>query len=152
MENPLIGIVIPIIQKKYILKLLSNIKNIINNGNCIVCVVNDGNTRINNYLNQNLPKNIELLTLEKNLGFSSANNNGWQYLIDKYPSIIYLGTINDDTVPDENWLRQMEMTLKKNPNVGACSPGMITYTGFLKNKKKYYSTYKLSNKKIPVKI
>ena len=149
MNSPSVGIVIPIIQTRYIFKLLDKIKSIINN-KYVICVVNDGNQKINKYLEKKLSQNIELLNLDKNLCFAGANNSGWKYLINKYPSIKYLGTINDDTIPDSNWIQFMESTLRRNPNVAACSPGMITYNGIFKNKKKYYSIWKLGDKKNPM--
>ena len=150
MNKPITGIVIPIIRKKYILNLVNNINDIINNNRYVVCVVNDGNNKINDYLKKQLPKKIHLINSENNMCFSGANNKGWKFLINKYPSIQYLGTINDDTVPEKNWLKELEKTLIDNANVGACSPVMITYEGFFKKKKKYTSTYKLCNIKKPM--
>ena len=143
MNKPTTGIVIPIIKKKYILNLIKNIDDIIGNNRYTICVVNDGNNKINDYLKNELPENVHLLNLKNNLCFSGANNSGWKFLINKYPNIKYLGTINDDTIPEINWLQSLEKTLTDNNNVGACSPIMITYEGFFKHTKKYTSTYKL---------
>jgi len=149
MNTPTTGIVIPIIRKKYILNLIENINDIINNNRYAICVVNDGNNKINNYLKNQLPENVYLLNLENNMCFSGANNKGWKFLINKFPDIKYLGTINDDTIPQINWLQSLEKTLTDNNNVGACSPVMITYEGFFE-RKKYTSTYKLCDIKKPM--
>ena len=50
MIEPKIGIVIPIVQKKFNLDLINTIKSTINKQNIILCVVNDGNKSINSYL------------------------------------------------------------------------------------------------------
>ena len=151
MNKPITGIVIPIIRKKYIFNLLEKLNNIIENNLYAICIVNDGNNKINDYLKEKIPQNIDLLNLKENLCFAGANNEGWKFLILKYPSIKYLGTINDDTIPfNKNWLQSLERILIDNNDVGACSPSMITYQGFFKKREKKYSTFKLYNKSKPM--
>ena len=153
MKTPQIGLVIPIFHRKYIIWLINQIFKTIHENNIIICVVNDGNTKITNYLINNLPKEVELLNLEKNLCFAGANNAGWKLLVKKYPSITYLGTINDDTSPQNDWLNALVNTMKNNNNVAACSPIMITNNNKLfNNKKQYSSTWKLENGKYPMVI
>ena len=150
MKNPEIGIVIPIIQRKYIIELINKIDNTTYDNNYIICVVNDGNINIKDYLIKYLPNTTELLNLENNLCFAGANNAGWKLLINKYPSIKYLCSINDDTNPHKNWLHFLENCLKNNTNVAVCSPIMITHNGFFINKKQYSSTWKLGDTKHPM--
>ena len=145
MKNPKIGIVIPIVQRNYIIDLINKIGKTAKNKNYVICVVNDGNITIKNHLIKNLPKTVELLNLENNLCFAGANNAGWELLINKYPSIKYLCSINDDTSPHNNWLYYLENSLENNNNVAACSPIMITQNGFFNNKIQYSSTWKFGD-------
>lgn len=145
MKKPIIGIVIPIVQSKYVFDLIKQIEKTTNEKNYAICIVNDGNLNIKHYLLKHLPSTIELLNLKNNLCFAGANNAGWEFLINKHPSIQYLCTINDDTIPNNNWLDHLKDCLKKNPTVAACSPIMIIRKGFFKNKNQYYSTWKFGD-------
>ena len=151
MKNPQIGLVIPIVQRKYIFKLIKQIIQTTHNNDCVICVVNDGNNKIINYLKKQLPKDVELLNLERNLCFAGANNAGWEFLLNKYPLIKYLGTINDDTTPQKNWLDALVSTMENNSKVAACSPVMVTHSNNLFNKKvQYSSTWKLGDSMHPM--
>ena len=153
MNKPQIGLVIPIVQRKYIISLIKQINKTAQDNNIAICVVNDGNNKIENYLDKYLPKEIELLNLENNLCFAGANNAGWKFLVDKYSSIKYLGTINDDTIPQNNWLDPLVLSLKNNNRVAACNPIMITHSNnILNNKSQYSSTWKLGDSKHPMVI
>ena len=153
MKKPQIGLVIPIVQRKYIISLIQQINKTVHDNNIAICVVNDGNNKIENYLDKYLPKEIELLNLENNLCFAGANNAGWKLLVDKYSSIKYLGTINDDTIPQNNWLDSLVLSLKNNNRVAACNPIMITPSNnILNNKSQYSSTWKLGDSKHPMVI
>ena len=153
MISPTIGLVIPIVQRKYIIGLIKQIRQTVQDSDVIICVVNDGNNKIINYLKKNLPRDVELLNLKQNLCFAGANNAGWKLLVQRYPNIKYLGTINDDTIPQNNWLHVLVDIMDNNSNVGACSPVMITNDNNLFNKKvKYSSTWKLGISKHPMVI
>ena len=67
MNKPQIGLVIPIVQKKYIIQLIKQILQPIHDNDIVICVVNDGNNKIINFLINNLPKEVELLNLEKTI-------------------------------------------------------------------------------------
>ena len=151
MNKPQIGLVIPIVQRKYIISLIKQINKTAPDNKIAICVVNDGNNKIENYLDKYLPKEIELLNLENNLCFAGANNAGWELLINKYPSIKYLGSINDDTDPQDQWLKYLVQSMETDSNIGACGPVMITYANkFIKRKIKYTSTWKLGTEKAPM--
>ena len=148
-----IGLVIPIIQRGYIFDLLKQIKQTLYDNKVIICVVNDGNIKIKKHLINNLSKEVELLNLEKNLCFAGANNAGWKLLINKYPSIKYLGTINDDTIPQNKWLDNLVRSMEDNTTVAACSPVMMAYRkNIFSTKVIYSSTWKLGNGKHPMVI
>ena len=87
-SKPRIGIIIPIIQKKYIKNIISLIFKTNNRKDLLVCVVNDGNRKINNYVNKLRTHNIEIINLKNNSCFAGANNAGWKYLINKFPHLL----------------------------------------------------------------
>ena len=46
MNKPQIGLVIPIVQRKYIISLIKQINKTVHDNNIVICVVNDGNNKI----------------------------------------------------------------------------------------------------------
>ena len=151
MNSPQIGLVIPIIQRRYILNLIKIIKETVIDFEIVICVVNDGNNKIKKYLCNQLPLDVELLNLEKNVCFAGANNAGWKFLLNKFPSIKYLGTINDDTIPRYKWLNYLVQSMEVNSSIGACAPVMITHTNHIyKRKEVFSSTWKLGGEKNPM--
>jgi len=153
MNQPRIGIVIPVVQKKYIINLIRYIKETVNRKDITICIVNDGNHKINQYLYNHLSEDIKLLILEKNKCFAGANNAGWKYLLEKYPSLDYLVTLNDDTIPKDNWLDNLVESIEVDKNIALCGPVMISLTKKLfKNEINYSSTWKLGDEKQPMVI
>ncbi len=145
MIKPKIGIVIPIVQKKYITDLISQIYETVERNDIVLCVVNDGNTRIRKYLQKMIPKKVHLVNLDQNKCFAGANNVGWNYLMDNYPSLKYLGTINDDAIPSKGWLDEMITRLENNERLGACSPIMLSTDSKESDEIQKASTWKLNN-------
>lgn len=78
--------------------------------------------------NSNL--NIQLMQLEKNMGFTGGNNIGV-----KYSKSEYLCFLNNDTVVDKNWLKELIVPFLKYKNLGAVTC-MI---------KKYYNPNEVEN-------
>ena len=151
MNSPQIGLVIPIIQRRYIINLIKIIKETVIDFEIVICVVNDGNNKIKKYLCNQLPLDVELLNLEKNVCFAGANNAGWKFLLNKFPSIKYLGTINDDTIPQYKWLNYLVQSMEVYSTIGACAPVMITHTNHIfKRKEVFSSTWKLGGEKNPM--
>lgn len=150
MNKPQIGMVIPIIQKRYILGLIENIYEKTGKDSVVLCVVNDGKSKLKSYLENNLPVQVELVHLNKNKCFAGANNAGWVHLIKKYPSIKYLGTINDDTIPKNNWLEALYSVLDKNDDVGACSPVMLAGSYQKSPLQLHAATWRLSASSTPM--
>jgi GT2 family glycosyltransferase len=133
-----VGLVIPIYQTKFIKQTVANIIKTTNSQDLIVCIVNDGGKIISDFLSRgNWPNNVIILNLKENKAFASANNAGWKYLIRKFPSIKYIGSINDDTIPRSNWLDYLVDTLNKYPRVGLAMPVMETNLGWFGTKKNY---------------
>ena len=147
--NYTIGIVIPVYQKKYIRNLVKQIFKTVSRKDFCICIVNDGNSAVKEYLAKyNWPVNIEILNLSKNGGFAAANNLGWKFLSKKYPTINYLGTLNDDTIPHKNWLDNIVIALENNPNIAMAAPIQVIRNGWF-GQKQEYAVFRLGNANLP---
>ena len=140
-----IGIVIPIYQEKFIIKLIKQISKLGSKRRFIICIVNDGVPQLAYYLNNcSWPDNVIILNLPENKQFAGANNAGWAYLTHQFPTIKYLGTLNDDTIPQKDWLDELVEVLEKYPQSALAGPIMETPGGRFGSKKRYavwqYST------------
>lgn len=71
---------------------------------------------------------IRLITTEKNLGYTKANNLAIRTILNKGPSDFFL-LLNSDTVFQNNAIDQMASYLINNPDVGAVSPALILPDG-----------------------
>jgi len=132
----LIGIVIPVYQTKFIRNLIDQIQKTVRRNDFCICVVNDGKPNISGYLNKfTWPQNVFIESLEKNSGFSAANNHGWKYLSANFPSIKYLGTLNDDTKPYNGWLDVLFNVLEYNHKTAIAAPVQIVKYGLFQIKK-----------------
>jgi len=128
-----IGIVIPIFQIKYIKKLMHNILNQKYKNNFQICIVNDGKKEYSDILNaMKYPGNVVIVTTTGTVGFSKANNYGWEYLLSEYKEIEYLGSINDDTIPRDGWLDALVDSIKALPRTALAVPITEEKNGFLK--------------------
>jgi len=122
-----VGIVIPIYKADFIKNLVERIIDTCGRVDFKICIVNDGNKDIKQFLDEETwGENIDVLNLKKNKCFAGANNEGWKHLINKYADIEYLCTINDDTVPETNWLEELLIALDKYPKTALAAPIMIT--------------------------
>lgn len=54
---------------------------------------------------------VELIQLDKNTGFAGANNHGFRQLDPDQ----WVALLNPDTVPDQNWLLELENSVVENP-------------------------------------
>lgn len=145
-----IGIVVPIYQKQFICKLVQQIMELGSTSSFVICIVNDGNPDVEHLLAEHTwPENVITLNLPENRRFAGANNSGWKHLTDKFPSVKYLGTINDDTVPHAGWLDALVDALEKYPQTALAAPSMETDQGWLGTRRNY-ATWQLRNADIPV--
>lgn len=145
------GIIIPTIQTKYLDKCLRSIQDSGLPYDTVICVVNDGNISLHDeieHICSPFPF-VHVLHLEHNHGFAGVNNTGWRYLIKKYPSIKYLGTLNDDTIPHNGWLNALVDGLNKYPQVAISAPIMETNEGWL-GMRKDYAVYTLKDADTPL--
>lgn len=125
----MVGIVIPLYLTRFIDNMIDNLKETTKNVDAVFCFVNDGKIEIKNHFKDiNLPDNMHVIHRENNGGFATANNSGWEYLLQTYPEIDYLGTLNDDTIPRENWLYEMIESISKDENICAVVPNVREFT------------------------
>lgn len=82
------------------------------NGNKKIIVV-DNNTLISQEKSEILKYNIDLVSLNQNLGFAKGNNAGCKYAVEKY-NPDFLCVINSDTLIDQvNFIDQVNSLYKK---------------------------------------
>jgi len=116
----------------------------------IICIVNDGNPDIARFLAEHTwPENVVTLNLPENRRFAGANNAGWKYLTHKFPSIRYLGTINDDTIPRAGWLDALAHALGKYPQTALAAPVLETNQGWFGTRRDY-ATWQLGDADTPL--
>lgn len=134
-----VGIVLPIYQRRFVKQTIRLIFETNQRPDMAICVVNDGNRKIESYVDHiALSNSVNVLHLTRNVGFAGANNAGWKYLIATYPNIKYLGTINDDTIPRRKWLDFLINALE-NYRAALSMPVMEQYerNGLFRHKRNY---------------
>ncbi len=140
------GIIIPTIQTKYLDKCLRSIQDSGLPDGTVICVVNDGNISLHDKIEHICSpfSFVNVLHLEHNHGFAGANNAGWKYLIEKFSTIKYLGTLNDDTIPRGGWLDAMVLALKTYPKTAMSAPIQELKQGLF-GRRKDYALFQLGN-------
>ena len=103
-NNPFVSIIIPVYnQLKYLAITINSILNFTKENFEIIVVDNGSGSDVKEYLKTfNQSKIIKVITNEKNLGFSKANNQGVKIAQGKY--ICFL---NSDVKVGENWLKML---------------------------------------------
>lgn len=141
-----VGFVIPVYQEKFILKLVKNLKRTANRSDTVFCIVNDGKQELEELIESVVDGELFIsLHLTETKNFSGANNAGWKYLIQNYPEIDYLGSLNDDTVPYKNWLNPLVTKIKSDPTIGVVSPQLIEKSSYWPFLKEYKAIWTLRN-------
>lgn len=126
MNNYEVGIVIPVYLTQFIGGTIDRLDTYSMNTKAVYCIVNDGMKEVKEYLKSiDLPDNMYVLNLPKNKCYAGSNNAGWKSLIEKYPNLEYLGSLNDDTICYNNWLDEMMNTIKKDPEIAAVAPNVL---------------------------
>jgi GT2 family glycosyltransferase len=137
-ESPRIGFVIPVYTTKFIKPVIRYLIENTDRSDAVFCVVNDGQPKVGKYLSKTrFPRNVIALDLEDNRCFAGANNAGWKQLIDEYPSLEFLGTINDDTRPHPGWLGPLVNALENYPRTGLAAPLEERREGLLRRRRTY---------------
>jgi hypothetical protein len=65
---------------------------------------------------------VRLLKLDKNLGFAGGNNRGMEIARGKY-----LALLNNDAVPEPQWLQELVRALENDPTAGFCASKILLY-------------------------
>lgn len=118
-----VGMVIPLYMTNFIANTINYLKNTTDKDETVFCIVNDGIPHVKDYLETLiLPENMYVVNLPNNRCFAGSNNAGFNSLLEKYPELEYIGSLNDDTIPKENWLSGMVETLDNNEDVALVTP------------------------------
>lgn len=92
-----------------------------------VVIVHNGSKQISEHTSQKL--SIKNLISEKNLGFTGGNNLGIDFALHEYnPDFILL--LNNDTLVDPNFLRQLLSHAQNHPRSGIISPLIYFAKGY----------------------
>jgi len=71
------------------------------------------------YVRENFLK-VKIIQLDKNYGFAKGNNKGIEEAF-KDKKVEYIVCLNNDTIVDKNWLKELIKTAEKNEKIGAVS-------------------------------
>lgn len=124
-----VGIVIPVYLSKFIGATIEGLSINTSQTKVVYCIVNDGSEEVKEYLKYvDLPENMYVLNLPENRCYAGSNNAGWKSLLEKYPDIEYLGSLNDDTICLNSWLDEMMDTIEKDINIAAVAPNVLGAT------------------------
>jgi len=69
-----------------------------------------------------LADSIKLIAFKKNLGFAGGGSEGL-----KHTNSEYIALLNNDTEPDQNWLKELVMAMDSDFNVGICASKLIVF-------------------------
>lgn len=129
-DDPLISIVTVNFNGK---KFLSNLFNSILNLNYpsekiqIIMVDNASTDGSIEFVRQRFPQ-VEIVELQKNLGFAGGNNEGFKRIKGEY-----IALVNNDCVVDRDWLKEMISIFKESSSssIGAVGPRVVFYYSYL---------------------
>lgn len=71
------------------------------------------------YIKKNFPK-TKIIQLKTNTGFAKGNNEGIKEAF-KDEKVKYIVCLNNDTIVDKNWLKELVKSAEKNKKIGAVS-------------------------------
>lgn len=66
----------------------------------------------------------KVIVMKKNTGFTGGNNAGFKEAM-KNKDIKYIVTLNNDTIADRNWLRNLVRAAEAEKNIGSCSSKVL---------------------------
>lgn len=83
------------------------------------------------FVTKNYPK-TKVIPLQENTGFAKGNNVGiWEAFKDN--EVKYIVCLNNDTIVDRNWLKELIKTAKRNKKIGMVSSKAFFITGEIQN-------------------
>jgi GT2 family glycosyltransferase len=142
-ENPVCSIIIPLFnQVNYTRECLEAIQKNTRVSYEVIFVNNGSSDGTNAFLEEKKAahSNIKVINLEKNIGYSGANNIGAKEASGKY-----LVLLNNDTAPKLYWLQEL-LAVMQRPNVGITGPkllypesDLVNHIGYVYSKK--YKTF-----------
>jgi len=112
--------------RKYLKYLTNAVKN--KPINCFLFEQNKNNFRFNLTQYSKIPSNRKIIFLlnKKNYGFSGANNIGIRFAQMNFrPDYVCL--LNNDTIVDRNWLKELVKGFSAEKKVGFCSSKLLMY-------------------------
>lgn len=143
-----IGLVIPVVQTTFVLGLVKRLLKGCRRTDLAICIVNDGKEEVASFMaGRTLPAQVHLLDLPENRRFAGANNAGWRHLIGLYPSLAYLGSINDDTIPAPGLVEGLVSRLEEHPRTAVAMPVMLIGNRIFPRS---YAVWKLGSADVPM--
>ncbi len=81
------------------------------------------------YVGEYFPK-VKIIRLDKNYGFAKGNNEGIREAF-KDKNVKYIVCLNNDTIVDKNWLKELVKTVEKDRKIGAVQSKILLPNGKL---------------------
>lgn len=107
--------------KEILKKCLDSLLKLTDYPNYKVIVVDNGSSDNSVEFVKNNYKNVDILALDKNYGFSGGNNKGIKYAKEKYNPDYFLLLNNDTEIIQRDWLKKLVKSAKKfNADIVGC--------------------------------
>lgn len=90
----------------------------------IIVIDNNSTDSTVGYVREKFPE-IKIIANRKNIGFASANNQG--YFLAQKNNSDYLVLLNQDTIVERNWLSHMTKIADKNAKIAAVQPKLLLH-------------------------
>lgn len=90
----------------------------------IIVIDNNSSDSTIGFVRDNYPQ-VKVINNRRNLGFAAANNQGY-YLAQKQGSE-YLVLLNQDTIVERDWLKELVRSIESNNKVAAVQPKILLY-------------------------
>jgi len=112
--------------KDYITKCIRSLKNLDYKDYEIIVVDNGSNDGSQKTLMKEFPS-LKLIENGENLGFAEGNNIGIKKAFQDL-EVKYIATLNNDTVVESSWLRELVYAAERNGRIGSCQSKMLRYS------------------------
>lgn len=119
MSNPQVNILIVTYNgKKHIVQCLASLEELHYDKKKYNITIIDNNSHDGTvYAIEALYPNVQIIKNNVNLGFGKANNQG---IAASDSNLKYIVLLNQDSLVDKNWLKELVDIMEKNPDAGAC--------------------------------
>jgi GT2 family glycosyltransferase len=102
------------------LNCINSLRGILN----IIIIDNGSEEKDFKRLQENLPKDIHLISNSSNLGFSEGNNIGIKYAIEHLKAD-YIILLNNDTIVNQNFIEPLIKTIESDNSIAAVQPKIL---------------------------